>query len=110
MDKGLGGFPESNEEFAEYATENYGKFKVPTLRNVDLKPNENFVKSYGHNGYFKALKEIVKFYNTRDMKNAAWPKPEMTENLNTSELGNLGLISEEEDAIVEFMKTLSDTK
>lgn len=29
----------------EYAMENYGKHKVPTLRNVDLRPDQNFVKA-----------------------------------------------------------------
>jgi cytochrome c peroxidase len=37
-----------------------------TLRNVDKRPRPDFVKAYGHNGYFKSLKEIVHFYNTRD--------------------------------------------
>ena len=27
----------------------------------------DFVKAYGHNGYFKSLKAIVHFYNTRDV-------------------------------------------
>ncbi len=48
-----------------------GKHKVPTLRNVDLRPARHFVKAYGHNGYFKSLEEIVHFYNTRDVPGAA---------------------------------------
>ena len=32
----------------------------------------------------------------------------MAENVNTDELGNLGLTNEEEDAIVAFLMTLSD--
>jgi cytochrome c peroxidase len=48
------------------APENVGRFQVPTLRNVDKRPSPNFVKAYGHNGYFKTLKSIVHFYNTRD--------------------------------------------
>ena len=83
-----------------------GKHKVPTLRNVDLRPYEGFVKAYGHNGFFKSLKEIVHFYNTRDVE--AWPEPEIPMNLNTALLGNLGLTDEEEDAIVAFLKALSD--
>src|SRR5205085_1521779 len=43
-----------------------GKFKVPTLRNVDQRPSVDFVKAYGHNGFFKSLKEVVHFYNARD--------------------------------------------
>jgi cytochrome c peroxidase len=85
-----------------------GKMKVPTLRNVDKRPITfpPFVKAYGHNGYFKDLKDIVHFYNTRDVEN--WPEPEVSQNMNTDELGNLGLTNEEEDAIVAFMTTLSD--
>mgnify|MGYP000072494021 CR=1 FL=1 len=59
-----------------------------------------------HNGVFKSLKEVVHFYNTRDIGN--WPPPEVPENVNTDELGNLGLTDAEEDAIVAFMETLSD--
>lgn len=38
-----------------------GKQKVPTLRNVDLKPSPDFEKAYGHNGFFKSLNDIVFF-------------------------------------------------
>lgn len=79
-----------------------GKFKVPTLRNIEL------TAPYGHNGYFKTLKDIVHFYNTRDVPAANWPLPEVSANLNTTELGNLGLTEEEEDAIVAFLMTLTD--
>ncbi len=37
-----------------------------------------------------------------------WPAPEVAENVNTDELGNLGLTDAEEDALVAFMQTLSD--
>ena len=37
-----------------------------------------------------------------------WPAPEVAENVNTDELGDLGLTDEEEAAIVAFLKTLSD--
>ena len=38
------------------------------LRNVDKRPSPAFVKAYGHNGYFTSLKQIVHFYNTRDVR------------------------------------------
>jgi cytochrome c peroxidase len=97
-----------------------GKEKVPTLRNVAMKPYNGFVKAYAHNGYFKSLESIVHFYNTRDlfpvcdtMMNPkegvnCWPAPEISINVNTDELGNLGLKAREEEAIVEFLKTLTD--
>jgi cytochrome c peroxidase len=79
---------------------------VPTLRNVGKKPGNGFTKAYMHNGVFKSLKEVVHFYNTRDIE--VWPEPEVAENINSDELGNLGLTDAEEDAIVAFMMTLSD--
>ncbi|MEJ2469015.1 MAG: hypothetical protein P8Y51_08150, partial [Campylobacterales bacterium] len=37
-----------------------------------------------------------------------WPVPEVPQNVNTRELGNLHMSEEQEDAIVAFLKTLSD--
>jgi cytochrome c peroxidase len=65
---------------------------------------------YGHNGYFKTLKAIVHFYNTRDVAGAGWALPEVPGTVNMTELGALDLTGEEEDAIVAFLKTLSDTQ
>ena len=106
IDPGLGGFLQTRPEWADMAAENMGKHKVPTLRNVGKANGNNFPKAYMHNGVFKSLKEVVHFYNTRDIGN--WPPPEVAENVNTDELGDLGLTAEEEDAIVAFMETLSD--
>ncbi len=110
VDKGLGGYLEGTERYAKYAAENYGKHKVPTLRNVDLSPSDGFVKAFMHNGVFKTLKEVVNFYNTRDKQGSSWPPPEVAENVNEEELGELGLTPAEEEAIVLFMKTLSDRR
>lgn len=124
IDNGLGGFLETVPGWASYAADNMGKQKVPTLRNVDLRPSADFVKAYGHNGYFKSLEGIVHFYNTRDVLDVCpddhdyteaealaancWPAPEVAENVNTDELGDLGLSPAEEAAIVAFLTTLSD--
>lgn len=106
IDPGLGGFLETRPEWESMAEDNYGKHKVPTLRNVDKRPGDGFVKAYMHNGVFKSLKEVVRFYNTRDVED--WPAPEVPENVNTDELGDLGLTKKEENLIVAFMQTLSD--
>ena len=106
IDPGLGGFLETSSEWSDKAVENMGKHKVPTLRNVAKAKGLNFPKAYLHNGVFKSLKEVVHFYNTRDV--ADWPPPEVAANVNTDELGDLGLKDKEEDAIVAFMRTLSD--
>ena len=109
IDLGLGGYLKSAGYNASVYEPELGKFKVPTLRNVDTRPSAGFVKAYGHNGYFKSLEEIVHFYNTRDVPDAGWPAPEYAANMN-SEVGNLGLTPAEEEAIVAFLKTLTDTK
>lgn len=106
LDEGLGGYLKSIND-PNYEQEQ-GKHKVPTLRNVDKRTNEKFIKAYTHNGYFKSLEDIVHFYNTRDVPGAGWPVPEVADNVNTTELGNLGLNHGEELAIVAFLKTLSD--
>jgi len=129
IDTGVGGFlagahalsgqPNPDPDWTPHAAKFKGRFRVPTLRNVDKRPYDGFVKSYGHNGYFKSLKEITHFYNTRDVlprcapndpgeKVFCWPAPEYADNMNTRQLGNLRLSDEEENAIVAFMKTLSD--
>jgi cytochrome c peroxidase len=91
-----------------------GKHKVMTLRNIAITP------PYGHNGVFSTLKQIVHFYNTRDtlgwvsdnrdpgFGKTGWPEPEIMQNVNRDELGDLKLTSDEELAIVAFMKTLTD--
>ena len=106
IDYGLGGFLLTREDYKTMADGNMGKQKVPTLRNVDKRPDNRFTKAYMHNGVFKSLKEVVHFYNTRDVR--SWPAPEVSANINTVEVGNLGLTDREENAIVAFMKTLSD--
>jgi cytochrome c peroxidase len=122
IDPGLGGFLATRPDYAEFADENMGMHKVPTLRNVDLRPYDDFVKTFGHNGYFKSLEGIVHFYNTRDvlprcpgeyteaqaLAANCWPAPEVSENVNAAEIGNLGLTPAEEAAIVAFLRTLSD--
>ena len=106
IDPGLAGFLATRPEFASMAAENYGKHKVPTLRNVAKGPSAVFPKAYLHNGVFKTLLEVVHFYNTRDV--LVWPPPEVADNVNTDELGDLGLTPYEEQLIVDFMATLSD--
>jgi cytochrome c peroxidase len=72
-----------------------------------------------HNGYLKSLKQVVHFYNTSQAlphcaqgslgeKVTCWPSPEYPATLNTTQLGNLGLTSTEEDDIVAFLQTLTD--
>jgi cytochrome c peroxidase len=69
-----------------------GKFKTPTLRNIEL------TAPYMHNGSMSSLEEVVSFYNngggTRTTKD--------------SRVKPLNLTKEEEHALVAFLKTLTD--
>jgi cytochrome c peroxidase len=123
LDPGVGGFLESknnpDSEWTPRAKSFIGKFKTPTLRNVDKRPRPDFVKAFMHNGYLKSLEQVVHFYNTRDTlpnckpgdpgeKVTCWPAPEHPETMNRKQLGNLGLTSKQEEQIVAFLKTLTD--
>jgi cytochrome c peroxidase len=100
VDYGLGGYIKGAGYLPKVYEPELGKQKVPTLRNVDLRPSEDFVKAYGHNGYFKLLDDIVFFYHWRAMMDGGmcggggmgggceymqtmFPPPEMDQNLAT---------------------------
>jgi len=78
-----------------------GKFRVPSLRNAAV------TAPYMHNGVFKTLKEVVEFYNTRDV-DPKWGKPEVTENVNEDEMGDLKMSEQEIEDLIAFMETLTD--
>jgi cytochrome c peroxidase len=105
---------------------------VSTARNVAMTPPQcptteapgpYFQKEFFHNGYIKSLKQLVHFYNTRDLyafpvtsghcpagkveKVKCWPAPEVKNNIDMT-TGNLGLTEQEENQIVSFLQTLTD--
>jgi cytochrome c peroxidase len=117
--RGESGTP-PNSDWAQYAPSFDGHMQVSSLRNADMRPYPTFVKAYMHNGYLKSLKEVVHFYNTRDVyknstgvcpqgteKLTCWPPPEVTANLDMT-VGDLKLTDKEENQIVLFMQTLTD--
>jgi cytochrome c peroxidase len=129
---GFGAGPNPNGNWIQYASTADGQMQVPSVRDVALAPPQcstteapgpYFQKEFFHNGYFKSLKQIVHFYNTRDKfaypvtsghcpagtteKVDCWPMPEVPENIDTTS-GNLGLTDHEEDQIVAFLEALSD--
>ncbi len=68
IDYGLGGYLQSADYPEEVYTIEMGKHKTPSLRNIDLRPAPEFVKAFGHNGFFKSLdgmEGIVHFYAWR---------------------------------------------
>lgn len=128
VDTGLGGYLKSAGYPAEVYEPEMGKMKVPTLRNVDLRPSEDVVKAYGHNGFFKSLDDIVFFYHWRAAMDAGmcgggmggggmggggmnceamasmFPPPEVDENRTALDMFPRPQV----DNIVAFLKTLSD--
>jgi cytochrome c peroxidase len=129
---GFGSGSSPNSKWRQYAPASDGQMQVPSLRDVTLAPLQcatteapgpYFQKEFFHNGYFKSLKQIVHFYNTRDKyaypvtsghcpagtieKVNCWPMPEVANNIDMTS-GNLGLTDKEEDQIVAFLQTLSD--
>lgn len=122
VDKGVGNFLRSVENgvrpWKKLAPQFDGAFRVVPLRNVDMRPSPGFVKAYMHNGYLKSLKEVVHFYNTRDVlkrcpygspgeRVTCWPPPEVSANLNKA-CCDLGLTNQQENDLVAFLKTLTD--
>lgn len=89
-----------------------GKHKVPTLRNVAV------TAPYMHNGVFKDLKTVVEFYdkyNNQDRTinpetNKAWDVPEVKETISLEELKAKKLNERKVEALVAFMKLLTDKK
>jgi cytochrome c peroxidase len=103
-----------------------GKFRTPTTRNVALGEQ----RTYMHNGALVSLTQVVDFYSTRDVlpvcTDAAvlaqpalwgstefggagcWPPPEHGANLDTKNMGKLGLTPDEVRAIVAYLGAMSD--
>jgi cytochrome c peroxidase len=75
-----------------YQTSDRGKFKTPTLRNIEL------TAPYMHNGSMSSLEEVVSFYNTGGGTRSA----------KYARVKPLNLLKEEEAALVAFLKTLTD--
>src|SRR5882724_10783993 len=132
---GFGSAPNPNAEWIPFAPHVDGQFQVSTARNVGMAPTQCptteapggpggfFQKGFFHNGYIKSLKQLVHFYNTRDVfakpvtsghcppgtteKVDCWPMPEVKNNIDMT-TGNLGLTDQQENQIVAFLQTLTD--
>ena len=75
-----------------YSEADRGKFKTPTLRNIEL------TAPYMHGGSMSSLEEVVSFYNTGGG----------TRITKDSRVNAMNLSKEEETALVAFLKTLTD--
>jgi cytochrome c peroxidase len=130
---GFGSWDNPNSTWTQFAPITDGQMQTMTARNVGLTPPQcptteapgpYFQKELFHNGYAKSLKQLVHFYNTRDVfpfpgvtsghcpagtteKVNCWPEPEVPNNIDMT-VGNLMLTDTEENQIVTFMQTLTD--
>jgi cytochrome c peroxidase len=137
---GFGSAPNPNSTWTQYAPRMDGRQQVSSVRNVGMtppqcptteagqldangKPIPYFQKAFFHNGYAKSLKQLVHFYNTRDLyaynvtsgncpagtteKVNCWPMPEVSNNMDMT-IGNLGLTDQEENQLVAVMLALTD--
>ena len=129
---GFGAAPSPNSDWTQFAPTSDGKMQTSTARNAGMAPSTcptteapgpYFQKGFFHNGYIKSLKQLVHFYNTRDVypqsvtsghcktgtieKVSCWPMPEVSNNLDMT-IGMLGLSDAEENQLVAFLQTLTD--
>ncbi len=94
VDEGLGG-ADATGDVAEL-----GKFKVPTLRNIEL------TAPYMHNGVHATLDEVITHYDI-DIANG-FITPEVNANIATEMTVQLGLQPQDVTDLKNFMLTLTD--
>jgi cytochrome c peroxidase len=129
---GPGSWASPNDTWTQFAPTSDGQMQTSSARNVALVPPQcptteapgpYFQKEFFHNGYIKSLKQLVHFYNTRDVfpfnvtsghcpsgtveKVNCWPEAEVPNNEDMT-VGKLGLTDTEENQIVAFLMTLTD--
>lgn len=89
-----------------------GKFKTPTLRNVAV------TGPYMHNGVFRDLRTVMAFYDhynnparaNNPETGKSWREPEVPGTVDREELKAHPLNERKIDALVAFMKTLTDRR
>lgn len=93
-DPGLGGHTLAGGEL--------GQFRAPSLRNVAL------TAPYFHNGSIATLREVMEFYNKRDVEPKRWGATDYPETVNHTDLGNLGLTESEVTDLTSLMDAFTD--
>ena len=79
-----------------------GQFRAPTLRNVAL------TAPYMHNGSMATLREVVEFYNKRDLEPDRWGPTDYPGTVNRTDLGNLALTGQQVDDLVALFEAFTD--
>ena len=102
MNNGLdadGGFKDFGREKVTEDSQDRGKFKVTSLRNIEL------TAPYMHDGRFNTLAEVIDHYNS-GLQPSATLEPELER---TREKG-LQLSDEDKGHLIAFLKTLTDNE
>ncbi|MDH7444955.1 cytochrome-c peroxidase [Aquimarina sp. 2201CG14-23] len=76
-----------------------GKFKVPSLKNIAIRP------PYMHDGRFTTLEEVINHYSSGIQNHSNLITPLVNDN---GEVGQFNFTQTEKDAIIAFLKTLTD--
>ena len=76
----------------------YGKFKTPTLRNIEL------TAPYMHDGRFETLEEVIQFYSVGVIHDS----PNLSPLMKYSANGGVQLSQQETQHLIAFLKTLTD--
>ena len=87
-------YPDSGRQRITLQIADKGKFRVPSLRNIE------YTAPYMHDGSFETLNEVIEHYNSGG-KNFSGKSPLIRP---------LGLNEQEKIDLVELLKSLSDTK
>jgi len=79
------------------STDDYGKFKVPTVRNL------SYTAPYMRDGRFQTLEQVVNFYS-----DSLHYSPNVSPNMKKINVGGLHLTNQEKSDLIAFLKTLDD--
>ncbi len=93
-DPGLGGRTGDEQEL--------GQFRAPSLRNVAL------TAPYMHNGSIATLKDVIEFYNKRDLEPLRWGKTDYPQTVNHDDMGDLKLSDQQVADLIDLMDAFTD--
>jgi cytochrome c peroxidase len=93
-DPGLGGHTRADHEI--------GQFRAPGLRNIAL------TAPYFHNGSVATLREVMEFYNRRDVEPERWGATDYPETVNRDDLGDLKLTDQQIEDLTALMDAFTD--
>jgi len=80
-------------------TNDEGKFKVPSLKNIAVRP------PYMHDGRFDNLEEVIEHYSSGIQNHPNLISPLVND---SGEVGQFNFTNSEKEALVAFLKTLTD--